>query len=1239
MADDITLTVRVRDLSRGELARINAQVNRLDRNFRNASNSANSGSRGFNRLGNDISSLNNRFRHMLRTGDLSSQTFRNMTRDVNAASAGLRRARREGDITRNQFRAMRRDLDTLRSRLHLIGGEGNMFSRLSAHLHLLSDRLRRTTLFASHFRRVLTRIGEGSALGLARFLGVLGRLGGVLGGVVGKMAKFSRGVWIALAVILLIGPAAQALGALLVTALGGAFIALGAFALRGSAQVKSAFTEMKGTLGSVLRTAALPLQDSLVAGMAQVSVAARQMQPALTQAFTAAAPLVQDFIGAITDLGQQAMPGIIAALQHSQGAMAGFRTAMGAIGKGFGDMFRIITQGNEEELARAWVTLGEELGNVLRSLGEFISTAMNSGTATMMMIGIFRTFTGALNLVAGALRALDTIAGGFFTHLADAISGFKGLDSVVADSFANSGKSVGQLKKDLADVDEQLKQLKSRQPPSIPGMGRPKNTDVDKEINELQTKRAGILSAIKTAEEANSRAVAEEAMSYQSLVQAIQSLADLNRNYLDAQAAQQQAIIDAKNAIKDAKKNHENYSHALKMNKGQLDLTTESGIKAYEMLSKIGQNTKEATDKAIAAKAPWDQVNKNWKDGYDNIVSLADGMGLSKEQAQQLATTILGLPPSTDVQVNAKVQSALTGIDAVIAQLKATPNAKKVTVTALSAEAVRALEDLGFKVTRLPNGKFSVEAKTADAKTNIDTLQAARDALQGKSITLTTHDRASGILATVQRMRDNLTGKHITVTATYRTVFETIGNAPSTTAENLRRQAERLSHSASGGKAGRNMRRLAAGGSASGFVLDGPGTTTSDSIPARLSRGEFVMRAAAVRQYGAGFMQRVNQGLFRLPGFRRGGKVSKAQRAAQKLAKSEREARGEAVGELTISHFGKMAGYKNDEFRHNLGLPEALGGLVDSLNHWRSVIKKTTHGGLEKSLLRQLDKAGKSLIKYEKNLTKVNSSLEKAKDKLSSLKQAAASLRDSVTSGVLSATNITRVAGNDKNVTLSDVMGAMRESVDKSSAFSGALATLKKRGVSGTIIQQIAEAGIEGGGLETATALLQASDSEIASINEMQKRINKNAKDAGKTAADAMYAAGIKAAQGLVDGLTKKKKDIEKAMMNIAKAMEKAIKKALKIHSPSKVMQEVGHYTAEGFAVGIKKNPSVDTAWTSMLSTGSPGGGAYAGGASGSGHQVIQVCIGNKVIDEIVLDSGRRVVRTRGGNVQAVFGR
>ncbi len=72
----------------------------------------------------------------------------------------------------------------------------------------------------------------------------------------------------------------------------------------------------------------------------------------------------------------------------------------------------------------------------------------------------------------------------------------------------------------------------------------------------------------------------------------------------------------------------------------------------------------------------------------------------------------------------------------------------------------------------------------------------------------------------------------------------------------------------------------AVGSFATGGLVSGPGTSTSDSIFARLSRGEFVIRAAAVQQYGADFFAALNgmrQPALRahtVPRFRDGGLVT-----------------------------------------------------------------------------------------------------------------------------------------------------------------------------------------------------------------------------------------------------------------------------------------------------------------------------------------------------------------------------
>jgi phage-related protein len=107
------------------------------------------------------------------------------------------------------------------------------------------------------------------------------------------------------------------------------------------------------------------------------------------------------------------------------------------------------------------------------------------------------------------------------------------------------------------------------------------------------------------------------------------------------------------------------------------------------------------------------------------------------------------------------------------------------------------------------------------------------------------------------------------------------------------------SSSSSGGSTG-TVRR------AGGGIVRGPGTATSDSILARLSDGEFVIRAAAVRKYGPQLLAAINSMRFKMPKFATGGMVKAAPLPAFKM--------GGMVQMPALPQFN-------------------LGGLVDSLTH------------------------------------------------------------------------------------------------------------------------------------------------------------------------------------------------------------------------------------------------------------------------------------------------------------------
>lgn len=97
-------------------------------------------------------------------------------------------------------------------------------------------------------------------------------------------------------------------------------------------------------------------------------------------------------------------------------------------------------------------------------------------------------------------------------------------------------------------------------------------------------------------------------------------------------------------------------------------------------------------------------------------------------------------------------------------------------------------------------------------------------------------------------------------------------------------------------------------GFASGGYVTGPGTSTSDSIPARLSAGEYVIRAEAVRRFGVAFLDAING--MRVPpsivsgrlGFATGGLVPEA---------PPQQAQGQAVRIVNVIDPAMAADYLN----------------------------------------------------------------------------------------------------------------------------------------------------------------------------------------------------------------------------------------------------------------------------------------------------------------------------------------
>ena len=90
-------------------------------------------------------------------------------------------------------------------------------------------------------------------------------------------------------------------------------------------------------------------------------------------------------------------------------------------------------------------------------------------------------------------------------------------------------------------------------------------------------------------------------------------------------------------------------------------------------------------------------------------------------------------------------------------------------------------------------------------------------------------------------------------------------------------------------------------------------------------------------------------------------------------------------------------------------------------------------------------------------------------------------------------------------------------------------------------------------------------------FNEIKEAITKPIGEAINTLKNInLIEIGKNIISGLISGISSMINKVKEAVDNVVSTVTGGIKRALKIESPSKVMEEMGEYTAEGFAVGIK---------------------------------------------------------------------
>lgn len=242
----------------------------------------------------------------------------------------------------------------------------------------------------------------------------------------------------------------------------------------------------------------------------------------------------------------------------------------------------------------------------------------------------------------------------------------------------------------------------------------------------------------------------------------------------------------------------------------------------------------------ITAPAGTD-LNEVIKKQVTEFYNAAIAMGYTEEEAKamatvlnnELTTSIEDIPDTIDIGVNVGVDGAMTLLGKVITKITEVPKSTNTSVNADATDAENGVNDANDAFSTLPaTVTTKIEIVTTEAYDKVKYMvgfmnQRLNEILkpQIKVNTESAYNKVKSFVSMVNAQLDLIKSKTITVTTI---------------------------HQSAGGSALGVVRR------AQGGLVTGPGTATSDSIAARLSNGEFVVKAAAVQYYGTDFMNSLN---------------------------------------------------------------------------------------------------------------------------------------------------------------------------------------------------------------------------------------------------------------------------------------------------------------------------------------------------------------------------------------------
>jgi len=254
---------------------------------------------------------------------------------------------------------------------------------------------------------------------------------------------------------------------------------------------------------------------------------------------------------------------------------------------------------------------------------------------------------------------------------------------------------------------------------------------------------------------------------------------------------------------------------------------------------------------------------------------------------------------------------------------------------------------------------------------------------------------------------------------------------------------------------------------------------------------------------------------------------------------------------------------------------EAIQAAEAAIARNEQVLRRTTQAHI--SLVGSMVLQKGQLLKLKDDFDAVTKKLDKAKTALNEITQARENARKSLTDKYSTTPTIDDEAENKVQAYVT----ALETQITATKEYTETLAKLRELGLDDTTYQKLLDEGLAGA--EFAEQLLGGGKAAVDSVNQLDAELLAASTTLANNAAAALYDAGVKAAQGLVQGLKSERQNLKAEMDFLAKMMVGAIRRQLKMKSPSQIFVEIGRLTMEGLVKGLSAGG--EAAKTTMANT------------------------------------------------------